>query len=52
MEGFEPERFDKILGLTDYTSVVLATFGYRSPTDGYAALAKVRYPKSEVLVQA
>jgi len=53
MEGFVPEKYDEILGLTEkgYASVVVATAGYRSPEDKYAQLAKVRYPVSEVVEQ-
>jgi nitroreductase len=52
MEGFDPKQFDEILGLTDknYTSVVVATLGFRSSEDAYAHLAKVRFPKEEIIV--
>lgn len=51
MEGFQPEKFDEILGLMEkgYGSVVLAAAGYRSPDDKNATLEKVRYPKDEVI---
>lgn len=51
MEGFEPKEYDKILGLTDlgYTSVVVATAGYRAADDSYATLPKVRYETNEVV---
>jgi len=51
MEGFQPEKFDEILGLPakGYGSVVLAAAGYRSPADKYAEAKKVRYPKAEVI---
>lgn len=51
MEGFQPEKYDEILGLPakGYHSVVLATAGYRADDDAYAGLAKVRYPKSELV---
>jgi nitroreductase len=53
MEGFEPAKFDEILGLTSrgVRSYALAAAGYRSPEDRYAALAKVRLPVGEVIVQ-
>lgn len=51
MEGFQPEKYDEILGLPakGYHSVVVATAGYRAADDPYASLAKVRYPKSEMI---
>jgi len=51
MEGFEPEKYDEILGLNGkgYKSVVLATAGYRHPADPSATAAKVRYPHAEVV---
>ncbi|OWK47175.1 NAD(P)H-dependent oxidoreductase [Fimbriiglobus ruber] len=51
MEGFAPDKFDEILGLSQkgYGSVVLATAGYRSPEDVYSAAAKVRYPHKEMI---
>ena len=35
--------------LEDTALVVLATVGYRAADDHYANLAKVRYPKSELI---
>lgn len=51
MEGFQPQKFDEVLGLTakGYGSVVLAAAGYRTADDKYGQAAKVRYPKSEVI---
>ena len=51
MEGFQPEKYDEILGLPakGYLSRVVATAGYRSKDDKYADMAKVRYAKSEIL---
>lgn len=51
MEGFQPALFDEILGLPakGYGSVVLATAGYRSPADNYAAAKKVRYKREDVI---
>ena len=53
MEGFQPEKFDEILGLTSkgLKSVVIATAGYRSESDKYAAAAKVRFPVDEVVIR-
>jgi len=52
MEGFEPKKFDEILGLEKlgYTAVVMATAGYRSKEDHYGELAKVRFEAKEVIV--
>jgi nitroreductase len=51
MEGFVPEKYDELLGLTEkgYASRVVATLGYRAPDDAYANFAKVRYPKAEII---
>lgn len=51
MEGFQPDKYDEILGLPakGFHSVVLATAGYRAADDPTAGLAKVRYPKSELI---
>jgi hypothetical protein len=51
MEGFQPEEYDKILGLAaqGYHAVVQATAGYRATDDAYASLKKVRFPASEVI---
>ncbi len=53
MEGFQPDRYDEILGLTakGLKSVVIATAGYRSENDKYAAAAKVRFPVDEVVIR-
>lgn len=52
MEGFVPAQYDSILGLEEkgLSAVVICTLGYRSASDGYATLPKVRFPKAEVLV--
>lgn len=51
IEGLDPAEYDKILNLanTGYHTVCAAVLGYRANTDKYAALAKVRYAKSEVI---
>ena len=51
MEGFQPEEYDKILGLAaqGYHAVVLATAGYRADDDAAASLKKVRFPASEMI---
>ncbi len=53
MEGFQPEKYDEILGLTakGLKSVVIATAGYRAAADKYAAAAKVRFPVDEVVIR-
>jgi nitroreductase len=51
MEGFVPKQYDEILGLEakGYASRIVATVGYRHADDKTAKLAKVRYPKEEVI---
>lgn len=51
MEGFEPSRFDDILGLRaeGYASTVLAAAGYRAADDEFALLKKVRFPVEETV---
>jgi nitroreductase len=52
MEGFDRAQYDEILGLKakGYSSAVIATLGYRSPADKYAAAAKVRFPREQVFL--
>lgn len=51
MEGIEPAKFDKILGLegTDYTTVIACAAGYRLAEDKYATTKKVRFPADAVI---
>jgi nitroreductase len=51
MEGFEPAKYNALLGLDaqGYTAVAVAAAGYRSAEDRYGSLAKVRFPRDEVL---
>jgi nitroreductase len=51
MEGFNPAKYDEILGLTaqGYASVLVCPAGYRAADDKYATMAKVRYDRSEVI---
>ena len=53
MEGLVPAEYDKVLNLngTGYATVVACALGYRSASDKYASLAKVRYETKD-LVQA
>ncbi len=52
MEGFSAPHYDEILGLTalGLTTAVLCPAGYRAVEDKYRSLAKVRYPKEELLL--
>jgi nitroreductase len=51
MEGFVPEKYDEILGLTakGYASRVMATLGYRAADDTNGKMAKVRYESNELI---
>jgi nitroreductase len=51
MEGFQPEKYDEILGLGEkgLGAVVIATAGYRLPDDPAAKLAKSRFPVEDVI---
>ena len=53
MEGFQPEKYDDILGLTSFglASVVACCAGYRHADDKYAGLPKVRFHKDDVIVR-
>ena len=52
MEGFDRAQYDEILGLKakGYSSAVIATVGYRLPTDKYATAPKVRFPREQVFL--
>ncbi|MBS0657667.1 MAG: NAD(P)H-dependent oxidoreductase [Verrucomicrobia bacterium] len=51
MEGFEPAKFDEVLGLPakGYTAKVLLPVGYRAEGDKYAHAPKVRFPLEQVI---
>ncbi len=51
MEGISPANYDDILGLTGsgFSTVVACAAGYRAAEDKYAALAKVRYAKDDLI---
>ncbi|MEO7599464.1 MAG: NAD(P)H-dependent oxidoreductase [Opitutus sp.] len=53
MEGFEPAKFDEILGLnaTDEASIVACAAGYRAADDKYATTKKVRFKSEHVIVR-
>lgn len=51
MEGIVPVEYDKVLQLegSGYKTVVALALGYRSATDRYASLAKVRYETADLV---
>ncbi len=51
MEGFDPAAYDKELALggTGWKTAVACAAGYRSESDRYAGLAKVRYGRERLL---
>ena len=50
MEGFDAAQFNEILGLEDYSAVVICAVGYRNAEADYLAnAAKVRFPKDELI---
>lgn len=53
MEGFEPAKFDEILGLagSGFASVVACAAGYRVPDERYAIMKKVRFKPEDVIVR-
>lgn len=53
MEGFEPPKFDALLGLNEkgFTSVVACAAGYRQPDERYAQMKKVRFKPEDVIVK-
>ena len=52
MEGFDPKKFDEILGLEKLglRSAVLCPVGYRSEDDNNSKLKKVRFDKKDVVL--
>lgn len=49
MEGFDSQKFDEILGLEGYSSVVICSLGYRDgDLDWLASQAKIRKPEAEL----
>ncbi|MCA0131826.1 NAD(P)H-dependent oxidoreductase [Winogradskyella alexanderae] len=53
MEGFIPEKLDKVLNLQEYglRSVLLLPVGYRSKDDMFATLKKVRKPIANTILE-
>ena len=51
MEGLEPEAYDRILKLqgTGWATVAAVAVGYRSSTDKYATIPKVRFDEKDVI---
>jgi nitroreductase len=51
MEGINTQGYDEVLGLgaQGYTSLCVATAGYRASDDAHAKLAKVRFPAAELI---
>lgn len=50
MEGINPQKYDEILWLTDkwFSTVVALSIGYRSDTDKYTSLKKVRFSTEKI----
>jgi nitroreductase len=51
MEGFEPDRYDEILGLRErgLATAVLCPAGYRAAGDKSASMPKVRFPRARLI---
>ena len=51
MEGFEPPKYDQILGLAakGLSATVVCTAGYRAADDKYAVVPKIRFKTDEVI---
>lgn len=52
MEGFEPEKYNEVLGLTEkgLNAAVIATIGYRHEEDAAQNFAKVRKSSEELFI--
>lgn len=52
MEGFDPEAYNRILGLSEkgLSASVIATAGYRHEEDRFHGLPKVRKPEQELFI--
>jgi nitroreductase len=53
MEGIQPDKYDELLGIHEhgYHTVVACVAGYRAADDKYASVTKVRFPKTDVIVE-
>jgi hypothetical protein len=51
MEGIEPAKYDRLLGLenSQYATRIACALGYRHEQDGYANSAKVRFDATGVI---
>ncbi len=51
MEGFDPSKYDEILGVRKegYATIAAVALGYRAESDKYATLPKVRFPKADLI---
>ena len=51
MEGIEPDKYDSILGLPaqGYATICACAAGFRSESDKYAAIPKVRFKTTDVV---
>ena len=51
MEGFDPAKYDEILGLEPkgLTAAVACAVGYRNPEDRFGTFKKVRFPHEELV---
>jgi nitroreductase len=51
IEGLDPAKYDEILGLTgtNLATAMVCVAGYRSEGDKYATMAKIRFPKEELI---
>lgn len=51
LEGFEPAKFDEVLGLSgaEWGSAVCCAAGYRSASDRHGQLPKVRFRRDQVI---
>jgi nitroreductase len=49
IEGFNPAKYDEVLGLTDYASVVVCAAGYRAADDKSASRPKIRFETRDVV---
>lgn len=53
MEGFEPQKYDELLGLEklNLKSVLVMPVGYRAQDDMFSEFKKVRRPLSDVIIE-
>ena len=53
MEGFEPEKYDEVLGLDklNLKSVLVLPVGFRAKDDMFSEFKKVRRPISDVIIE-